>query len=269
MYWTDEQRPVAPTYATHNIRRANLDGSNIETLIMAREDIFDVALDLVGGKMYWMGFDNGIQRASLDGSNIETLVPIQGNMYSIALDVVGGKMYWTHTGHIQRANLDGSHVETLVHIQGTISGLALDMVGDKMYWVEIVSRALANASSLKWDIKRANMDGSNIETLLTRDGRVPSIALGSYEPTSYELANSEQIQTRSRQEARSELGERGIPYSQRSFVTYAQNGDLDVVRLFIEAGLDVNVQPYSASSVYIPTQEDVKELDDLKAVWFP
>ena len=118
-------------------------------------------------------------------------------------------------------------------------------------------------------IRRANMDGSNIETLLTRDGRVPSIALGSYEPTSYEPANSEQIQTRSRQEARSELGERGIPYSQRSFVTYAQNGDLDVVRLFIEAGLDVNVQPYSSSSVYIPTQEDVEELDDLEAVWFP
>ena len=42
-----------------------------------------------------------------------------------------------------------------------------------------------------------------------------------------------------------------------------------MVRLFIEAGLDVNVQPYSSSSVYIPTQEDVEELDDLEAVWFP
>ena len=55
-------------------------------------------LDVVGGKMYWMGFDNGIQRANLDGSNIETLVPIQGSMYSIALDVAGGKMYWDTRG---------------------------------------------------------------------------------------------------------------------------------------------------------------------------
>ena len=97
------------------------------------------------------------------------------------------------------------------------------------------------------------MDGSNIETLITELNNPAFVALGPY----YELANPEEIQTRSREDARSELAERGIPYSQRSFVTYAQNGDLEVVRLFVEAGLDVNVQPYSSSSVYIPTQEDV------------
>ena len=110
------------------------------------------------------------------------------------------------------------------------------------------------------------MDGSNFETLITGlDAPARSIALGPY----HELANPEEIQTRSRGEARSELTERGIPYNQRSFVTYAQNGDLDLVRLFVEAGLDVNVQPYSSSTVLIPRQEHVEQLNDLETVWFP
>ena len=107
---------------------------------------------------------------------------------------------------------------------------------------------------------------SNLEALIIgSDAPIYSVALGPY----HELVNPEEIQTRSREEARSELAERGIPYNQRSFVTYAQNGDLDVVRLFVEAGLDVNVQPFSSSTVLIPKQEHVERLDDLEAVWFP
>ena len=45
------------------------------------------------------------------------------------------------------------------------------------------------------------------------------------------------------------------------------------MRLFVEAGLDVNVQPFSATTVLIPRQglgiEDVRRLDQLEAVWFP
>ena len=41
------------------------------------------------------------------------------------------------------------------------------------------------------------------------------------------------------------------------------------MRLFVEAGLDVNVQPFSSSTVLIPRQEHVEQLNDLEAVWFP
>ena len=65
MYWTDS--------GTDKIRRANLDGSNVEDLIttgLGHPE--DIALDMSGGKMYWT--DSGtdkIQRANLDGSNVE------------------------------------------------------------------------------------------------------------------------------------------------------------------------------------------------------
>ena len=256
MYWTDGRR----------IQRANLNGSYIEPLMITGNSTSTSgpALDVTGGKMYWtdnsghVSFEGKIRRANLDGSNIETLIITGGAAYGLALDMDGNKIYWmdTFNNNIQRANLDGSNIETLITTGlGDPYGIALDMDGDKMYWTD----------SVLGRIQRANLDGSNIETLITELNNPAFVVLGPY----YELANPEEIQTRSREEARSELAERGIPYNQRSFVTYAQNGDLDVVRLFVEAGLDVNAQPYTSSSVYIPTQEDVEQLDDLEAVWFP
>ena len=265
MYWTDDPGGIG---WGGTIRRANLDGSSRETLLITEGEASNLVLDVARGKMYWTDWVNRtIQRANLDGSNTETLISGLG-LRDLVLDVAGGKMYWTDkddpnapsTDRIRRANLDGSNIETLITGLGRPFGLALDVAGGKMYWTDDLIRP-PNGNG---KIQRANLDGSNIDTLISGLDKPHFIALGPYQRT-----NSEQIPMRSRQEARSELGERGIPYSQRSFVTYAQNGDLDVVRLFIEAGLDVNVQPYSASSVYIPTQQDVKELDDLKAVWFP
>ncbi len=58
------------------IRRADLNGSNVEDLVtFAGLDPFEIALDVAAGKMYWTQKDDiaaaKIQRANLDGSNIE------------------------------------------------------------------------------------------------------------------------------------------------------------------------------------------------------
>ena len=270
IYWVDSYR-----VGTARIRRANLDGSNIETLFTASRPR-DLTLDVDGGKIYWI--DDGIQRANLGGSNIETIITQQALDYdpsdyrassgfSLVLDGDGGKIYWIQAVRlgehsvrmgIRRANLDGSNIETIITGLDSPFRLALDADGGKIYWTD--------DSEDNLQLQRANLDGSNIETLFTElDVSAYSIVLGPY----YELINPEETPTRSREEARSELAERGIPYNQGSFVTYAQNGDLDLVRLFVEAGLDVNVQPFSSSTVLIPKREHVEQLDDLEAVWFP
>ena len=45
-------------------------------------------------------------------------------------------------------------------------------------------------------------------------------------------------------QARAALQERGIPYSQRSFLGAAGQGDLEVVRLFVEAGMNIAAQTW-------------------------
>ena len=165
MYWVDASR-----FFGAKIQRANIDGSQVEPLVTTGlEGPTDLALDLVGDKMYWIdaGTDK-IQRANLDGSQIETLLAGLSNIRSLVLDVAGDKMYWidADTDKIQRANLDGSQIETLV-----ISGLrhpralAIDVAGNKMYWTDEVIGGPK--------IQRANLDGSQIEALVVSGLRHP------------------------------------------------------------------------------------------------
>jgi DNA-binding beta-propeller fold protein YncE len=103
MYWVDS--------ASGNIRRANLDGSELTNLVTGLAGPALVALDLAHGKVYWTDQGSGdIRRASLEGSDQEILVRNQNAPSGIALDLAGGKMYWTNAGNgdIRRANLDGS-----------------------------------------------------------------------------------------------------------------------------------------------------------------
>jgi hypothetical protein len=119
MYWTSN--PTQGESGPSKIRRANLDGSEEEDVVVLPLGFGGIALDLDAGKMYWT-HRTQIRRANLDGSETEELIEFGGlvNVASIAVDSGGGKMYWTvydfggGPSKIQRANLDGSGIEDLV-----------------------------------------------------------------------------------------------------------------------------------------------------------
>jgi subtilisin family serine protease len=157
------------------IRRANLDGSNIEDLVTTGLTCpRSIALELVSRKIYWADSCVGkIQRADLDGANVEDLVS-GVRAYEIALDVSGGKMYWTHLlpsywHEIQRANLEiptgqtpdnRTDIEDLVTGLSNVEGIALDVADGRMYWAQ-------------WgtvNIQRATLDGADVEDLVSLTG---------------------------------------------------------------------------------------------------
>ena len=115
LYWTTMTYP-------HFIKRADLDGSNSEIIVRKGPKALDLALDLAGGKVYWIEDRGTIRRADLDGSNVEDLVEGVGagqtslDAGQISLDADRGKMYWSSAATIQRANLDGSDAETLISL---------------------------------------------------------------------------------------------------------------------------------------------------------
>ena len=86
---------------------------------------------------------------------------------------------------------------------------------------------------------------------------------------SEEAISSEEVVPLASEEAFQALEDLGVPYNQRSFIEQAGEGNLEVVRLFIWAGMDVNVQPYTARTVLVPTRENPTALSHLESSWFP
>jgi len=171
MYWAEWVR----------IRRSDLNGENLETLVTGLTMADGIDLDLENDKIYWT--DRGshqIQRSDLDGSNVEILLN-SPSPESIALDLENNKIYWTdhkfEEGKIYRASMDGTNKETLIDtdLLGQPFGLALDLENNKMYWTD----------RLLGTINKANIDGTDIEEIVSNLGQGIDISLDFYEDKIY------------------------------------------------------------------------------------
>ena len=134
----------------------NPDGSEKTFLVSGCPVPDGVAVDVVGGHVYWtnMGVpprnDGSIERVDLDGANRTTIVP-SGGTYTpkqLHLDPIGRKLYWSDREgmRVMRCALDGSQVQTLV-VAGHgdddrrdqtnwCVGVAVDHVGGHLYWTQ-------------------------------------------------------------------------------------------------------------------------------------
>ena len=117
MYWTT----IDPFGGT--VQRANLDGTNVETLLTGLVGgAWAIEVNPVGaGKMYFAGRvccpDGEVHRANLDGTSPQVIYSdANDNINGVTLDVANGKVFWTSIGPshaIRSANLDGTNVQTL------------------------------------------------------------------------------------------------------------------------------------------------------------
>jgi 3-hydroxyacyl-CoA dehydrogenase len=114
-------------------------------------------LDVSGGRM---------ASVNPDGSHLQVLLEgLHRLPDGIQVDVEAGHIYWTNMGHpiandgsIERVDLDGKNRRTIVPEGATFTPkqLALDKKGGKLYW--------ADREGMR--VMRANLDGSQIETLV-------------------------------------------------------------------------------------------------------
>jgi hypothetical protein len=111
VYWTLDG-------AVNQIRRANLDGTNAETVLDNGTGPSVVAIDVAGRKMYFGSDDSlSIHRANLDGSSPQLLTTFPGDgVTSIAVDSAAGHVYWTveNAADLYRANLDGTNAGLII-----------------------------------------------------------------------------------------------------------------------------------------------------------
>ena len=194
LYWCDREGM--------RVMRANLDGSNIETLVDtsegdprpgpdARKWCVGIAVDAAGGKFYWTqkGDDNAGQgrifranielprgRTPANRQDIELLYDNLPEPIDLDLDVAHRLMYWTDRGDpprgntVNRAPMDpapGARKDPEIlfsHLMEGI-GLALDLKGGRMFFTDLAG-----------SVYSANLDGSNKKTLLFAEGNLTGIA---------------------------------------------------------------------------------------------
>src|SRR5258705_7907814 len=118
-------------------------------------------------RLYFLDLSAGrILTSNPDGSDLRTIVN-EGRKLpdGIVVDVARGHIYWTNMGNpkandgtIDRADLDGTNVTNIVPSGATWTPkqLQLDAKNRKLYW--------SDREGMR--VMRANLDGSNIETLI-------------------------------------------------------------------------------------------------------
>uniref|UniRef100_A0A452S818 LDL receptor related protein 4 n=1 Tax=Ursus americanus TaxID=9643 RepID=A0A452S818_URSAM len=124
------------------IRRADLNGSNMETVIGRGLKTTDgLAVDWVARNLYWTDTGrNTIEASRLDGSCRKVLINNSlDEPRAIARDPgkKGLMKNWGHIAKIERANLDGSERKVLINTDlGWPNGLTLDYDTRRIYWVD-------------------------------------------------------------------------------------------------------------------------------------
>ena len=157
IYWITRERDPKSS----KLRRLTNALADAETLEESDADLYDLAIDTITGKLYWIKkigeSRSEIKCANLDGDlNAQTLATVNGSIYDIAVDPKGRKLYWSNSpGSIQRADLNGKNIKTLVQNLERPSHITVDIEAGQLYWVERLT------------IRRANLSGKNVQNVVT------------------------------------------------------------------------------------------------------
>src|SRR5438067_3992604 len=118
------------------------------------------------GRLFYLEASGGrIHSANADGSDRKVIVTGTRIPDGVVVDLEAGHIYWTNMGvpnkndgSIERADLDGKNRVTIISEGRTFTPkqLHLEKKGGKLYWCDREGMR----------VMRANVDGSNIETLV-------------------------------------------------------------------------------------------------------
>jgi len=148
----------------------NLRGDGALEPFIQRTDnrkVWDIAYDVVSGSLYWTGemaiYWYTSTMKDREGRILHKLS--DGEFpHGIAVDSCRRYLYWTNSYHIrptiERSLLDGNKREIIISkdlFQPT--GIAVDELGGKIYWSD-------DQAGIYYNIRRANLDGSNCETII-------------------------------------------------------------------------------------------------------
>lgn len=145
------------------VMRANLDGSNVETLRTGTKP-FGAIVNCTYNKIYWteQHFNPGggkIMRMELDGSQQEEVAKYDGKPVKIAIDCIENKILWTDDTYksLYISDPGGLNVQTLLVLTGNQRpyGIAMNQDAGIVYWTDYANdqvKSLQIASAVVSDV---------------------------------------------------------------------------------------------------------------------
>ena len=173
MFWVD--------FGLDRISRASFTGAGVQTVFQAAStaSLRASTLDVPNNRLYYSNFGNDtISRVNFDGTGNTTILtlPSASIPLGLSLDAAAGHIYFTDNGAnmVRRVNLDGTGLVDLVTtgLDNPVN-VQLDPINGKMYWVDFGNSSVSNSGR----IERANLDGSNRQTLISNLPLPEDIAL--------------------------------------------------------------------------------------------
>ena len=107
------------------LRRANLDGTNVQEIRSLTGVPRGIAVDSEDSKIYWTNSRGQIQRANTNGTGLQNVITQLNTPTHIALDVTDQRFYWSESGRIRRANFDGRNRQVVAAASNPIGGIAM------------------------------------------------------------------------------------------------------------------------------------------------
>ncbi len=174
--WTED------LHGSPAIRRARLDGSNPQTVISSLPSGANLAFNTSQEKIYWPEPSRDrIQRVNFDGSNIETFLSGISTGSEIAISS-SGSIFWydPDQGAIKTVNPNGSNQSVVISNKAKDPfDLHVDDDEQKLYWT---------AYDVD-EVRRANLDGTNVETITSVYGSPIGVVTGPSTTVPVELAS--------------------------------------------------------------------------------
>jgi len=172
LYWAEADVNDGPS----TIKKANLDGSGVETIVADAAPSSGLGLDLNTRKIYFSGDNNTtIKRADLDGSNVETIITDNTAKFAISITVsatLGKIFYFSNPDNaattVYSANLDGSEIQSLLTRNSNNDGwgVSVDEKNEKLFYTQASTD----------EIYKMNLDGTDSELILDEANGVNGIA---------------------------------------------------------------------------------------------
>src|SRR3984893_523204 len=145
--------------------RLTMKGQNMTQLKSSQSERASVGRATIGRLFVLEASRNRVRSLNPDGSDRKVIVSEWRLPDGIAVDVEAGHIYWTNMGvpnrndgSIERVDLDGQNRVTIIAEGKTFTPkqLHLEKKSGKLYWCDREGMR----------VMRANLDGSNIETLV-------------------------------------------------------------------------------------------------------